>query len=112
MTRLESLAGVLGVPVRVESTCIGHVAGVVGDSGFGRVIGLDVAASDGSRKFLPWVAASVARGEILVSSALVLFDTLEIEGYTRQGAVTMRSPAELASLAVTSDGSVSGFHSA
>lgn len=92
--------------MRIDDACVGHVDGVVGDSGFTRVIGLDVLGADGGRKFLPWVAATVAGGEICATSTLVLFDTHEIEAYARQDALTIRSPRELAPLAVESDGSV------
>jgi hypothetical protein len=106
VTSLGSLARVLGAPVRVEDTLIGHVSGVVGNPGFERVIGLDVVGSDGSRTFLPWIAATVLGRRVFASSRLVLFPGDQVEEYERRGAVTLQSARELALLAVDRNGSV------
>jgi hypothetical protein len=108
MTPAEPLGRVLGAPVRVEGAVVGHVAGVVGDAGFTRVIGLEVIGRDGTARFLPWAAASHLSGEVSVSSRLVLFEARELQEYARHGAVTRRSLEEVAVLAVSRDGSVYG----
>ena len=106
MTSSDRLADVLGVAVRVRDLRIGTVTGVVGDTGFERVIGLEVMSPDGGRRFLPMVAATFEKGGVQMRSSLVLVETGDVAGYGRLGAVVARDPVRLAQLVMEQDGRV------
>lgn len=106
MTPLPQLADVLGAAVCVGDLRVGAVTGIFGDAGFGRVIGLEVTGHDGTRRFLPRVAAPVRGRVVQLPSAFVLVETGELDGYGRLGAVVVRDPLQLAGLGIDSDGHV------
>jgi hypothetical protein len=93
MSPCVSLAGVLDAQVRVGDVRVGRVTGVLLDAARSRVLGLEVESGDLVRRFLPWVAASVANGVVRVRSALFLVDWSDT--YDREGAFVARDPAEL-----------------
>jgi hypothetical protein len=85
---------------------VGTVTGVFGDPTFGRVIGVEVTARDGTRRFLPRIATSLVDGVVALESPLVLVETGERDGYHRLGAVVLRDRAQLAPLRMGRDGVV------
>jgi hypothetical protein len=93
MSSPDSLTRILDATVRVGGIRVGRVSGILFDASGTRVIGLEVASPDGARRFLPWVAATIANGDVWVRSALQLVDWSDT--YERDGALVSRSPAEV-----------------
>ena len=70
----------LGLPVTTNGIELGRSAAALVDAG-GRLIGLELACRDGSRRFLPAGAADIGTDEIRVVSALVFLDEREVDWY-------------------------------
>jgi len=67
-----SLGDIEGVPVHAGGKQIGTVSGVYLDQGLARVVGLEVAAVDGRRSFVPWVAVTFQGRVVDIESRLLL----------------------------------------
>lgn len=106
MSRSIRLTEVLGAPVHIDDVRVGEVAAVVGDGSFERIVGLEVVGVDFRRKYLPWVAATFANGEVQPTSALVLFEMNELDDYRRLGARVVQDEEGLDRLKVTPDGRI------
>src|SRR5436190_13619606 len=87
-----SVAGerLLGLPVRVRGIQLGRLVDLLLDPKRGRVLGFDVLCGDERHRFLPFSTATLADGELLVTSALVLVDE-EDAGFYRKRAVRLSS---------------------
>lgn len=77
--------GLLRTPVRLRGIQLGLVADLVLDVERRRVLGLEVACGDDERRFLPLSVATLADGEVCVSSPLVLLNASELAFYTTLG---------------------------
>jgi hypothetical protein len=106
VTALGRLGDILGFAARMHGLPIGTVTGVLGDARLERVLGVEVTGTDGNRRFLPWVAVTVREGAVVIDSALVLFESGELDGYPWRGAVVVRDPIRLAGLAVGAGGGI------
>ncbi len=107
MTPSARPAEMLRAPVRVHDLRVGTVTGVFADTGFERLIGLEVTGRAGQRWFLPFVAASQQEdGAVRLDSALVLVETGDLDGYGRLGAVVVRDAERLLEVTVDPDGRV------
>ena len=85
MTRALSAGSLLGRPVRLRGIRLGRPTDVLLDPASMRVVGLEVACGDDSRRFLPLAAASVHDDEIAVRSALLLLEGDDLSFYRRRG---------------------------
>ena len=108
MTQPARLEAILGARVSVDGDHAGHVAGVVVDVSFARVIGLEVRGTRGRTWFLPWIAVWVLDGAVTAESTLALIEVGELDGYTRLGAQIVDDPGPVKSLWVSSDGRIGG----
>ena len=107
MTSLPRLGDVLGAAVRARDLRLGTVTGVVCDTHFERLLGLEATGRDGVRHFVPWVVVDEFHDEaVAVPSPFVLVDTGELDGYARLGAVLVRDPIQLAGLGVGPGGEI------
>jgi hypothetical protein len=106
VSRSIRLAEVLGAPVHVDGVRVGEVAAVVADTSFERVVGLEVVGVDFRRKFLPWVAFTLTRGDVQPTSTLVLFEMSELDDYRRLGARVVQDEDGLERLRVSVDGRI------
>jgi hypothetical protein len=70
----------LRLPVTTNGIELGRTIEALVDTD-GRLIGLELACRDGSRRFLPAGAAEIAATEIRVMSALVVLDQRELQWY-------------------------------
>jgi sporulation protein YlmC with PRC-barrel domain len=91
-TRNAGVTGerLLGLPVRVRGIQLGRSVDLLLDPKRGRVLGLDVLCGDERHRFLPFSTATLADGELLVPSALVLVDE-EDGGFYRKRTVRLSS---------------------
>jgi hypothetical protein len=106
VTTLPRLGDVLGVAVRTHDLRLGTVTGVVCDTRWERLLGLEATGRDGVRRFLPWVAVELHEGTVAVGSPFVLVDTGELDAYVRLGAVVVRDRLQLAELGVGPGGEI------
>jgi hypothetical protein len=79
---LRELSGseLLAMPVRLHGLLLGRPVELLLDRDGLRAVGLDVLCGDGSHRFLPLPAASIA-ADISVSSPLVLLEEAELAFY-------------------------------
>jgi hypothetical protein len=70
----------LRLPVTTNGIELGRTVAALVDAD-GRLIGLELACRDGSRRFLPAGAADIRPDEIRVASALVFLDERELDWY-------------------------------
>ena len=103
MSQPGSLADLLGAAVQVRTVRVGEVVGVFLDRTGRRAIGLEL-SSGGLRRFLPWVAARVEGGVVVVESSLVIVD--DGESYERLGARRIRDAASLRALCALAGGEI------
>jgi len=84
--RDASLTGerLLGLPVRVRGIQLGRPVDLLLDPKRGRVLGFDVLCGDERHRFLPFSTATLADGELLVTSALVLVDEEDASFYRKR----------------------------
>jgi hypothetical protein len=82
---LRELTGseLLAMPVRLHGLLLGRPVDLLLDRDGLRAVGLDVLCEDGSNRFLPLPAASIAN-DIAVSSPLVLLEEDELAFYRRR----------------------------
>jgi hypothetical protein len=85
---LAGVSDVLGVGVRIQGQCVGHVSGLVLDASRTDVLGLEVTSVDARRRFLPRVAASSADGMVEADSVLHFVDSMDT--YVSRGAYVCR----------------------
>ncbi len=85
VTRALSADSLLGRPVRLRGIRLGHPSDVLLDAAPLRVVGLEVACGDESRRFLPLAAARVREDEIALGSALLLLQGDDLAFYRRRG---------------------------
>ena len=97
-----SLAGLLGIPMRVGTIRVGEVVGVFVDQTARRAIGLEVSTLGGEHRFVPWIVARHANGSVSVDSSLVIVD--DGASYERLGARVIRDVASLGGVRATEDG--------
>lgn len=71
-----SVAGLIGIPVRLHGILLGRPSDVVLDSTRRRVLGFVVRSGDDAARFLPFAASQPGAEEIAVGSALMLLDDL------------------------------------
>lgn len=79
-----SADALLHLPVRLNGIDIGRPVDVILAPELDRALGLDVLCGDSAHRFLPLGAASIARDEIALSSALTLVEDPSF--YLRKGA--------------------------
>lgn len=79
---MKELSGseLLAMPVRLHGLLLGRPVDLLLDRHGLRVVGLDVLCGDGSHRFLPLPAASIAN-DIAISSPLVLLEEDELAFY-------------------------------
>lgn len=78
-----SIAGLIGIPVRLHDILLGRPSDVVLDSTCSRVLGFVVQSGDDSPRFLPFAASQPGAKEIAVASALMLLD--DVAFYRKHG---------------------------
>jgi hypothetical protein len=80
----------LRLPVRLHGIQLGQPVDLLLDGDARRAIGLDVLCGDEVHRFLPLAAAEVEDEQILVRSALMLLDDVELAFYRTKG-LTLRA---------------------
>ena len=80
-----SAASLLGRPVQLRGIRLGRPRDVLLDRETMRVVGLEIACGDDTRRFLPLAAARVRDDEIAVRSALLLLEGDDLAFYRRRG---------------------------
>jgi len=78
-----SVAGLIGIPVRLHGILLGRPSDVVLDSTCRRVLGFVVRSGDDAPRFLPFAASQPGAEEIAVGSALMLLD--DVAFYRKHG---------------------------
>jgi hypothetical protein len=74
----------LGLPVRVRGIQLGRAVDLLLDPVRSRILGFDVLCGDERSRFLPFSTATLADGELLVPSALVLVDDEDADFYRKR----------------------------
>jgi hypothetical protein len=99
---LDSLAGLIGMPVRHRGITLGRVRDLLVDDR-DRPLGLEVLSVADESAFLPWPSHELGQGEVIVPTPLSILSEHELEYYRRIG----RSVRVLLGLAAeTSDASM------
>ena len=82
----------LGLPVRLGDVALGHVADLVLEQGFDRVVGFLVEGRGRPRLFLPWVAASPEPDRVSIGSVFALLSGAELDFYLADGVRLREAP--------------------
>jgi hypothetical protein len=93
VTKQISLALILGAPVLAAGSRVGIVSDVYVDPVAEYLVGLQVTGPNERRWFLPWVAATLEKGNVLAASPLVFMPSDQLDFYVRHGAKVAQADA-------------------